>query len=264
MGRIQAILRAARGVAGTVLATGAAPRGASAPGRGADDATAAAPREAAVKAAVAGLSHLPLVELPIHCQAQRRFALMLSGDGGWAAIDKGIAGALNREGIPVVGFNCLRYFWTKRTPEDTARDIQAVLEAYAAKWEKDAVMLVGYSRGADVLPFIVNRLPEALRARICLSVLLGSGQHAEFEFHLTDWFRASSRSGLPVAPELAKMKGIPLLCVYGDRETGSLCKVLPAGLAHVQRVPGAHHFGGHYERISTLILDELRAVPPPP
>ena len=47
-------------------------------------------------------------------------AVIYSGDGGWRDIDKDIAGALQEKGIPVVGVDSLRYFWSEKTPDQVA------------------------------------------------------------------------------------------------------------------------------------------------
>jgi type IV secretory pathway VirJ component len=41
-----------------------------------------------------------------------------------------------------------------------------VIRQYLAAWNKSRVLLVGYSFGADTLPFIVNRLPADLRPAV--------------------------------------------------------------------------------------------------
>ena len=68
-------------------------------------------------------------------------------------------------GIPVVGLDSLRYFWKARTPASAAADIDRALRYYLAHWKKQRALLVGYSQGANVLPFIVNRLPQATRCQ---------------------------------------------------------------------------------------------------
>src|ERR1700733_6948809 len=72
------------------------------------------------------LQDLPLVEVPqIKAGAGNAdvFAVLLSGDGGWAGIDKQVARSLAQRGIPVVGWDSLRYFWSPRTPAGLARDL---------------------------------------------------------------------------------------------------------------------------------------------
>lgn len=63
-------------------------------------------------ARVAGIANLPLIELP----AEHRgpfLAIVLSGDGGWRDVDKDVAEKLRSEGVSVVGWDSLRYFWRK-------------------------------------------------------------------------------------------------------------------------------------------------------
>src|SRR2546430_15762054 len=52
----------------------------------------------------------------------REFALLLTGDGGWAGLDQELAARLAGNGVPTVGLNSLKYFWSARTPERTAED----------------------------------------------------------------------------------------------------------------------------------------------
>ena len=67
------------------------------------------PLTAAAEETLAGL---PLVALPVK-EPGRLMAVIYSGDGGWRDIDKDIAGALQAQGIPVVGVDSLRYFWSE-------------------------------------------------------------------------------------------------------------------------------------------------------
>ena len=131
------------------------------------------------------------------------FAVLLSGDGGWAGLDKDVASALAAQGISVVGLDSLRYFWTARTPDTLAADLDRVLRYYTATWHKSHAVLIGYSQGADVLPFAVNRLPSASRSVVERTVMMGLGENASFEFHFTNWLGADS--GLPILPEVARL-----------------------------------------------------------
>jgi len=95
---------------------------------------------------------LPLVELPASSPS-RLMAVFLSGDGGWRDIDKTIAENLQSLGVSVVGWDSARYFWQTKTPEQTAADLSAVIQAYSANWHADKIALIGFSFGADALPF---------------------------------------------------------------------------------------------------------------
>jgi type IV secretory pathway VirJ component len=214
-----------------------------------------AARRAALDTAPQQLADLPIVEVPT-TGSGARFAVFLSGDGGWASIDKRIAAALAKDGVPVAGLDSLRYFWSARTPEGVAADLDRVIRYYAARWKRSEVLLIGYSQGADVLPFAFNRLPEGSRARVRLTALLGPGQEAAFEFHVTNWI---GRNGdRPIAPEARRMPGASTLCFYGaDERADSLCPLLAGTGAQLIAMPGGHHLGGDYEALAARILAGL-------
>ena len=210
--------------------------------------------QVALGAPPAQLADLPIVELPV-AGPGTRFAVLLSGDGGWAGIDKSLGTALAAQGVPVAGFDSLRYFWSARTPDELAADLDRVIRYYAARWGRGDVLLVGYSQGADVLPFALNRLPPATRASVRLTALLGPGQKASFEFHLTNWIGPSG--DLPIAPEALKLSAASTLCIYGLEEKDSLCPELAPDHARAMPLAGGHHFGGEYGVLAARILDAM-------
>jgi type IV secretory pathway VirJ component len=204
-------------------------------------------------AAPLSLKDLPLVELPAAGTGNDdAFAVLLSGDGGWAGLDKEVARALSESGLPVVGWDTLRYFWTARTPEGLAHDLHRTLDYYAGAWNRHHALLIGYSQGADVLPFAVNRLPPATRSMILTTTLLGLGRNAAFEFHLANW--VGPAAGLPILPEYRKLPRATTLCVFGAGDKDSLCTDFPPGTAGTLELPGGHHFEGDYDGLARLIL----------
>jgi type IV secretory pathway VirJ component len=224
---------------------------------------AAGPARAAGGTGAPDVRDLPLVEVrpPADSGAgDTTLAVVLSGDGGWASIDRQIADAFAARGVPTVGLNSLQYFWRGGTPDSSARDLARILRHYLPAWRKQRVLLVGYSRGADVLPFMAARLPADLRARVRLVALLAPSREASFEFHLTDWIggAAGSASALPTRPEIARLRGTPLLCFYGSGERDSACPGLDPAAATAVRLDGGHHLGGDYEGIAERILAGLR------
>ena len=118
-------------------------------------------------------------------------AIFYSGDGGWRDLDKQIGKNLQASGIPVVGFDTLRFFWDRRTPEEAANSLAVAIGHFSRAWNTPNVLLVGYSFGADVLPFAVNRLPEAERGKIRQISLLAPGTAADFEIHVSGWLGGS-------------------------------------------------------------------------
>jgi len=200
---------------------------------------------------------LPLIEVPAMRGASDTLVVFVSGDGGWANIDREISKVLAENGMPVAGLNALQYFWTKRTPGTASRDLQSVIERYLSAWKKSRVILAGYSRGADVLPFMISRLPAETQAKIRGVVLLGPSPNVEFEFHIADWMRSTS-AGFAVKPEADKLAS-PILCVYGEDDHDSLCPALKSNpRVDVVMLKGAHHFDGGYEKLGHLIVERLK------
>lgn len=202
-----------------------------------------------------------LADLPLHTVAARgvpspAMAVMLSGDGGWAAIDKEIADSLAAHGIPVAGLDSRTYFSTQRDPDGASRDLDRIITHDLAAWQRERVMLIGYSRGADVLPFMTTRLPADRLARVDLVALLGAAPNANFKFHLVDLISNKKRKDdLATVPEIAKLAGTRVLCVYGADEKESACRALDPAQATVIEMPGGHHFDKEYGVIATRILD---------
>jgi type IV secretory pathway VirJ component len=205
------------------------------------------------------LQDLPLVEVAAKESGKKTLAVHMTGDGGWGVTDKGIARILANNGIPVVGVNSLKYFWKRRTPEGASRDLERILRHYLAAWKKESVAAIGYSLGADVLPFMINRLPDDLRSKISSVTLLGPSKTVEFQFHLTDWLGGHpGKDALPVLPEVEKLYGIPLLCFYGEDDKECLCHDVDQSRVKGILLQAGHRFGRNFESIAAAILKETK------
>jgi type IV secretory pathway VirJ component len=202
---------------------------------------------------------LPLVEVPTSAPGDR-FAILLTGDGGWAGIDRGIAAAFAEAGVPVVGLDATKYFWNRRTPEETAAAVARIARHYRAAWKRGDVLLVGYSRGAELVAFLPPRMAEDARAAVKAVVMIGPGTWTEFEVHAIDVLWAPKReAALPTRPAAEALGALPVVCVQGTDEDDSLCPEI-ASRPSVRRLvlSGGHHFGGEYGKVAGAILGALR------
>ena len=200
------------------------------------------------------LADLPLTEVPATGKAGRTLAVLITGDGGWAGLDQEIAARLAESGIAVVGLNALKYFWSPRTPEVLGSDLERILRHYLEKWQKERALLIGYSMGADVLPFAVNRLSPDRRAQVAAVGLLAPGHRTAFAFHLSDWIGGDTSDTLPVQPEVERISGLPVICAYGESDKESLCPALDPKRVTVMGLSGGHHFGGDYDTIIEALV----------
>ncbi len=211
----------------------------------------------AASAPIAGIANLPLIELPSKPRGPL-LAIILSGDGGWRDLDKTIGEKLQSDGISVVGWDSLRYFWSQKSPERLGRDLGTVIDTYVSRWGTTKVALVGYSFGADVLPFAYDRLPPEAKAHVVQLSLLGLAARADFEIRVAGWFGAASGKDAPATePAVAPIDPAMIQCFYGAEEDNSACPLL-LGKAEVIRTAGGHHFDGDYGALARRILDGFR------
>jgi type IV secretory pathway VirJ component len=203
--------------------------------------------------AASDVDDLPLIEVPTAVHS-RRIALFISGDGGWAELDKEVSAALAARGVPVVGLNSLRYFWGERAQQATADDVSRVLRHYLEDWQASEILLIGYSFGADVMPFIINRLPPDLHARIISATLLSLSRSASFEVHMAGWMGAAPADGVPTLPELQAIRDVPLLCLAGAGDREAACNDFSGPAYTAQSIGEGHHFSGRFAEIADRLL----------
>ena len=221
------------------------------------DEIAGTPAQAAPRDLPAPVADLPLTLVPAaRGGSSPWFGIFLSGDGGWVGFDRGVSRELAKHHIPIVGWDSLKYFWLPRTPQGASEDLDRVVRHYSQEWDKTRVLLIGFSQGADTLPFMVNRLPPQTHGMVGLTALLGLSDNAVFEFHVANWVGSPS-SGMATAPELRRWSGAPYLCLYGESDKDSACDELTGKEGIVVKMPGGHHFGGRYADIAAQILSRL-------
>ena len=203
------------------------------------------------------LDGLPVVEVPAATPGDT-LAIFVSGDGGWAGLDKEVAAALSEAGVAVVGVDSLRYFWTRRTPQGFAGDLERIAAHYTTQWQRPRLLLIGFSQGADVLPAAINQLDPATRERVALIGLMSVGRRADYEFHVSNWLGGGG-GGLPIAPEIARLPAQRTLCLYGKEDEDAVCPDLPSGGVQVIALPGDHHFKGDYTLLAKTLLARVPA-----
>jgi type IV secretory pathway VirJ component len=216
------------------------------------------PSEAARRFASAAGAAVP----PIETGSKSHFAIIFSGDGGWRDLDRTLGEILSNAGVDVIGIDCLRYFWSEKSPETVAADLDKLIGDVRRRTDKARIALIGYSFGADILPAVFNRLGPEARRHVDLLSLLALGKDAHFEIHIEGWLGGDpQQDASPIAPELARIDPRLIQCVYGEEEadeSGCLDSHLDA--AQVVGIPGGHHFDEDYEALAQRILARMRAA----
>jgi type IV secretory pathway VirJ component len=182
-------------------------------------------------------------------------AILISGDGGWYSFEQSIADGLAEIGIPAIGLDSRKYFWNRRSPDETAGDIASLLSFYYNEWKRDKCLLLGYSLGAEIVPFIVNRLPEDLKSGIVLAVLLSPETTTDFEVHISNMLgMGNSKNTYQVLDEIKKLKPVPALCIFGQSEKSQVPELLKGTSVNINIIPGDHH----YKFNVPLILQKIK------
>lgn len=208
------------------------------------------------------LNRLPLIEVPaqqVNDAHDKPMAVLITGDGGWKITDKQLCDAFAREGIPVVALNALKYFWTKKTPEQTTAVVEQIMQHYMQQWHKKQVILMGFSFGADVLPFIINRMDSSLYHRLVMIVMLSPGTSTDFEIHISQMLNSNRQWKYNVVEEIKRMPAqVPVLCFFGEEEAIFPISQLPASI-QVMYLKGGHHYEENKLDLAKEILRRLSA-----
>jgi len=207
----------------------------------------------------AAISHLPLYLIKGSYNPDRPMCLLISGDGGWTDFDQTIAENLSQTGITCVGLDTQKYFWQAKTPESTAQDIVKVLLYYMPLLQKSKFILVGYSFGADVLPFIANRLPQELKKRLSLVAMLSPDDRTDFEVTISSMLDlGDDDNGYDVLKETKILSYTKKLCVFGsDEDADDMQKSFKISGAEISVLTGGHHYNDNYPLIVSTILKRL-------
>jgi len=194
-------------------------------------------------------------------------AIIISGDGGWRDIDKSIGEWLAQKGVAVVGVDSLRYFWSKKSPQDVAADLGLLFDHYGAEFGTNRYAIVGFSFGSDIMPDVWPQLPKRVRDRVNLVSLLALGTNADFEVTVEGFIGAASPESRPLAPLLHQLPLDRTQCIYGKEEADddeTSCTAPELGTAQRVALEGGHHFDGEYEKAAEAIWERLENAKPVP
>ncbi|MCA2377949.1 virulence factor [Agrobacterium sp. 22-211-1] len=187
-------------------------------------------------------------------------AVIYSGDGGWRDLDEEVGGALQKQGIPVIGVDALRYFWKEKQPQEVASDLGRIIDTYRKQWKVRNVVLIGYSFGADIIPATYNLLPERAKSHVVQLSLLGLSTEVDFEISVQGWLGvAGEGKGGKTVDDIAKIDPKLVQCVYGtEEEDEDPCPGLKARGVETIAIEGGHHFDEDYEALAKRIVTSLK------
>lgn len=185
-------------------------------------------------------------------------AIIYSGDGGWRDLDKDVGGFLQQDGVPVVGVDSLRYFWSEKKPQDVADDLSRIIDTYRREWKVKNVILIGYSFGADIIPATFNKLADKDKSRVVQMSLLSLSHEVSYEISVSGWLGVSSDGAEDPVKDLATIDPKIVQCVYGTDDDESACPALKDKGVELIGIDGGHHFDEDYEALTKRIVASLK------
>lgn len=181
----------------------------------------------------------------------------LTGDGGMNSFSTSLCESLNKQGFEVSALNSKSYFWDKKTPDQTAADISKYLTQKLNGRKNQQIVMIGYSFGADVLPFVLNRLPPSLNPKLIVSFIMASSGNTDFEIHWADILGRGNKRSMDVVSEINKINGDKIVILNGsDEHELDLSRITLKKYTH-EVIPGGHHFEGNINEIVKVILTDI-------
>jgi type IV secretory pathway VirJ component len=207
-----------------------------------------------------GIAHGQYKDLPISmgkCDTTKYLLFHITGDGGWRGYDMKLIDEFKGHGISYVSLNALKYFWDTKTPGQLVNDIVPVLRDYFKKWDKKELILVGFSFGAEIMPFFYTRLPDDLKKQVREVVIITPASTSDFTIHLTDMIGADHHYAYDVVKEVEKIKLTKVVAFFGENEDSTFPVNHKQDNFKLNFVKGNHHFTDGKVVVAT-ILKELK------
>ncbi len=190
-------------------------------------------------------------------QTNKPFVFFVSGDGGLKGFTVSLCNAIHDKGYSIASLDAHSYFWDKKTPEQTAEAIAGYLSNALRSRVNHHWVMIGYSFGADITPFVVNRLPDSLKSQLTDVVLLSPSTSTDFEIHLSDMLGIGKKRSMDVVTEINRLGNQKTTTLFGEDESGFPVSQIKLANHHSDIIKGGHHFDGDFaavaEKIDTVL-----------
>jgi type IV secretory pathway VirJ component len=204
-----------------------------------------------------GKSDLPIILMPASVKNDLPLVFFISGDGGWKSWNQNVSEELAKKGMPVVGLNAQKYFWNEKTPQKVADDLTIVIKQYMQTWNKSTFILLGYSFGACVAPFIANNFEDHFKKNMKGIYCFSPDLTGDFEIHLSDMLHLNTKRKYDVVSELTKIKGLNAVCLFGDQEETKSKNEFSKTGKKIKVLPEDHHYNNDFKAIANIILSDF-------
>lgn len=180
----------------------------------------------------------------------------LSGDGGMNSFSNALIKALNKKAYAVLSLNSKNYFWHKKEPQQFAMAMNHAISNYLKSKKRSRFIVLGYSFGADVTPFLATRLPLGLYARCKYIIMLSPSANTDFEIKISGLLGFGRSKGKNVVNELNKVTTSVVL-FFGKDEND-----FPVNEVNIKKqviiIEGGHHYDNDVDDLANNIISKIK------
>lgn len=180
----------------------------------------------------------------------------ISGDGGMNNFTNSLIKSLNKKGYAVLALDAKDYFWHKKEPQEFAIAMNGAISTYLKNKKRNSFVVLGYSFGADVTPFLITRLQANLHSRCKDVVMLSPSSNTNFEIKVLDMLGWGSNKGKNVVNELNKIS-LPVVLFFGKDEDD-----FPVNEITIKKqvviMEGGHHYDNNVEDLANKLAGKFK------
>ena len=203
-------------------------------------------------------NNLPLVLIQSNAKEKLPLAFFISGDAGWSSFDQTLCEKLAEKGMSVIGLDARKYFWDEKKPKEVADEIETVILQYLKKWGSNSFVLIGYSFGACVAPFIANNFSSSLKKTLKGVYCISPDETCDFEVHISDMLNFNFKEKFDVLSELKKIAPLKPVCIFGKDEHAVLLKHFSIPEIKIETLPGNHHYNKDYNALALIVVKIIK------
>jgi type IV secretory pathway VirJ component len=200
-----------------------------------------------------------LLPLSLYASSDTTKALVfyISGDGGFNKFSSSFMQSLNKAGYAIIGLNAKSYFWSRKKPQEAAAAIEEAINESNREWGRKNIVLIGYSFGADVSPFMLTHFSAALSNKVNHLILLSPSTKTDFEIHVLQMFGLGKDEGQSVPGEINKISK-QVTIIVGDDENEFPFDQLTIKNKQVIKMKGGHHYDGDVDALSKQVIQQIK------
>ena len=148
--------------------------------------------------------------------SNKPLVIFFTGDGGRSSFDKKIEDSLCSNSMPFMGINSYKYFRRRKTPQQTLDSILPYIDLNLKKYNRQKIILAGYSFGSEVVPFLYNLMSNEWQNKVEFILLISPSDNSDFKIHFLDQMGLTFRHWpYDVISEIMKIDDKKIIVFWG-------------------------------------------------